>query len=44
MKSMNISLPEPLKERINSADPEWCERLIERAFSVESLSELKIED
>lgn len=37
-------LPETLKERINSAEPDWCDRLMERAFSVESISELKLED
>lgn len=36
-------LPESLIEKIHSEDAEWCARLMEHSFSVESLSELRIE-
>lgn len=37
-------LPDALIERINKSDKDWCYRLMERTFSVESLDELTIED
>lgn len=36
-------LPDELIHQINKAEPDWCYQLMESAFKVESLSELKIE-
>lgn len=34
------TLPAELIEKINSSEPVWCERMMERALEVESLTEL----